>query len=63
MKCCFILMKRAGSLTPLNQLVKLADPSTNLAKITRMDMMSVSFLRNELLPPTGRPATEADGQS
>jgi hypothetical protein len=63
MKCCFILMKRAWSLTGSRESVKLAKPCRKLAKIPRVDMTSVSYPRNDEMPPTGQPPTEADGQS
>ena len=63
MKCCFILMKRAWSLTAPRESVKLANLVTKLAKINRVDMTSVSSLRNDEMPPTGGPPAEADGQS
>ena len=61
MKCCFILMKRAWSLTASRESVKPAN-LVKLAKINRVDMTSVSYLRNDEMPPTGRPPTEANGQ-
>jgi len=40
-----------------------AIPSRNLDKMGRVDMTSVSFLRNEWMPPTGDRQSDADGQS
>jgi hypothetical protein len=50
-------MKRAKSLTALNQSVKPAILVQNLDNIDCVDMTSVSYLRNELRAPDGATVT------
>jgi hypothetical protein len=50
-------------LNRIERIGQAGQPCTKLAKINGVDMTSVSYLRNDEMPPTGQPPTEADGQS